>query len=81
MPREAGGGRATIQVWDGLVRLLHWTLAASFLGAYALEDSRDLHETLGWIAVSAVAVMLSKIMIIRPSAVNRRQKRWSPETR
>jgi cytochrome b len=56
MPREAGGGRATIQIWDGLVRLLHWTLAASFLGAYALEDSRDLHETLGWIAVSAVAV-------------------------
>ena len=38
------------------MRLLHWTLAASFLGAYALADWRDLHETLGWIAVSAALV-------------------------
>lgn len=55
MPAEAGVSR-TIPVWDTLVRLLHWTLAVSFLGAYALEDSRDLHETLGWIAFSAVLV-------------------------
>jgi cytochrome b len=46
----------TIPVWDPLVRVLHWTLAAGFLGAFLLSSPRDLHETLGWIAVSAVAV-------------------------
>jgi len=55
MSGEAGK-TGTILVWDGLVRLLHWTLAASFLGAYALADWRDLHEALGWIAVSAALV-------------------------
>lgn len=57
MPGEAGAG-ASVPVWDPLVRLLHWTLAAGFLGAYAIERPRDLHETLGWIAVAAVAVRL-----------------------
>lgn len=56
MPGEAGG--ASVPVWDPLVRLLHWVLAAGFLGAWALERPRDLHETLGWIAVAAVAVRL-----------------------
>jgi cytochrome b len=52
------GGPASVPVWDPLVRLLHWTLAVSFLGAYALNDSRDLHETLGWVAFFAVLVRL-----------------------
>ena len=47
---------ATVPVWDPLVRILHWVLAAGFLGAFVLDSPRDLHETLGWIAVAAVAV-------------------------
>ena len=46
----------TIPVWDPLVRVLHWTLAAGFLGAFLFSSPRDLHETLGWTAVGAVAV-------------------------
>jgi cytochrome b len=48
-----------VGVWDPLVRILHWTLAIAFLGAYALESPRDLHETLGWTAVAAVVVRIA----------------------
>ena len=47
-----------IGVWDPLARVFHWTLAASFLGAFLSEDTRTLHETLGWIAFAAVGVRL-----------------------
>lgn len=59
MPADMARGPtapATVPVWDPLLRLLHWTLAAGFLGAFLLDSPRDLHETLGWIAVGAVAV-------------------------
>lgn len=47
---------ATVRVWDPLVRILHWTLAVGFLGAFFLEGPRSLHESLGWIAVGAAAL-------------------------
>jgi cytochrome b len=50
VPEAAG----RVRVWDPLVRALHWTLAVSFLGAYGLEDTRDAHETLGYVALAAV---------------------------
>jgi cytochrome b len=49
---------AEVRVWDPVVRLFHWTLAAAFFGASILESPRALHETLGWIAGGAVAVRL-----------------------
>lgn len=54
----AAGARAGLRVWDPLLRVLHWTLAAGFLGAYVFDEPRDLHETLGWIAAAAVAVRI-----------------------
>lgn len=53
---QAHPAPATVRVWDPLVRILHWTLAAGFLGAYFLDRPRDLHETLGWVAVAAVGL-------------------------
>lgn len=53
---EAEAGR--LRVWDPVVRILHWTLAASFLGAFVLDGPRDLHEALGYGAAAAVAVRL-----------------------
>jgi cytochrome b len=53
-----GQGDATIRVWDPLVRVFHWALAASFLGAFLVERPRDLHETLGYVALGAVAIRL-----------------------
>ena len=52
------GGAGTVRVWDPLVRVFHWTLAGSFLGAYALEDPRLLHETLGYVALAAVMIRI-----------------------
>lgn len=54
MQREAGAAPPTVPVWDRLVRLLHWVLAATFLGAFLLESPRDLHEALGWTAFAVV---------------------------
>ena len=56
-PDDAAGA-GEVQVWDPLVRVFHWTLAAAFLGAQLWEDPRALHETLGWIAAGAVAIRL-----------------------
>lgn len=56
---KASGRAREVRVWDPLVRVLHWTLAASFLGAQLWEDPRALHETLGWIAGAAVAIRLA----------------------
>jgi cytochrome b len=54
-PAGASAIPALVPVWDPLVRVLHWTLAAGFLGAFLIDSPRDLHETLGWIAVGAAA--------------------------
>ena len=49
---------AGVRVWDPVVRLFHWSLAAAFLGAFLIERPRDLHEALGYVALGAVAVRL-----------------------
>jgi cytochrome b len=58
---QAGSGAvpASVPVWDPLVRILHWTLAAGFLGAFLAGSPRDLHETLGWTAVGAAAARVA----------------------
>ena len=48
----------TVKVWDWPVRVFHWTLAASVLGAYVTGESEDferLHHTLGWVAAGLIA--------------------------
>ncbi len=55
---ETRKAAATVPVWDPLVRVFHWTLAAAVLGAFFIERPRDLHESLGWIALGAVAVRI-----------------------
>lgn len=49
---------ATVSVWDPLVRILHWTLAASVLGAFLLEDWRSVHKFLGYVALAVVGARL-----------------------
>ena len=48
----------SVKVWDWPVRLFHWTLAASVIGAYVTGESEDferLHHTLGWVAAGLIA--------------------------
>lgn len=54
----SGGDK--VRVWDPLVRLFHWSLAASFLGAYVLgEDGGDWHQTLGYVALGLIAFRMA----------------------
>jgi cytochrome b len=59
--RTAGGrsGARSIAVWDPLVRLIHWGVALTILlnGAIVEEES-NLHEWIGYTAVTLVAVRL-----------------------
>jgi cytochrome b len=49
------------RVWDLPVRVFHWGLAASFVGAYALADTerwRHIHIMLGYTALGLIAFRL-----------------------
>jgi cytochrome b len=57
-PREAT--RATIRVWDPLVRLFHWTLAAGFTVAWATGDELErVHPFAGYLIA---ALLVSRIL-------------------
>lgn len=56
----AAAGRdtaATVKVWDPLLRVLHWSLAAAFLVAYVTgEEAEVLHEMAGYAVLAIVGV-------------------------
>jgi cytochrome b len=50
-----------VRVWDLPVRVFHWTLAASFAGAYLLSESdrwRHVHVMLGYTVLGLIAFRL-----------------------
>jgi len=50
---------ATVKVWDPLVRIFHWSLAASFAVAWLTGDQvMSIHEWAGYAAASLVAFRL-----------------------
>jgi len=54
---------ARIRVWDGLVRALHWTLAAAVATAWSSghwqpRDFDAIHHTAGYVALAAIALRL-----------------------
>ena len=52
---------AMVKVWDWPVRVFHWTLVASVMGAYFTGENEDyerLHQTLGWVAAGLIAFRL-----------------------
>ncbi len=56
MPNESR--RATVLVWDLPLRVFHWLLAGSFVGAFLTAESerwRDVHVVLGYTALAMVA--------------------------
>jgi cytochrome b len=51
--------RGSVKVWDPLVRIFHWSLAAAFFVAYFSEgEPAWLHTRAGYLAVGLVAVRL-----------------------
>lgn len=45
---------ASVKVWDPLVRLIHWALAAAVIFALMSDESRGLHKLAGYLAASLV---------------------------
>lgn len=46
-----------VPVWDIFVRIFHWSLVVSFVGAYFTGDERDLaHEIIGYGVITLVVI-------------------------
>lgn len=72
VPREhrgtSGAGVAAstaVRVWDAVVRLAHWTLAATVLFDWVRDDGDRLHRTVGYVAVGAVVARLLWALLSR----------------
>lgn len=55
---DAGPRSRRVKVWDPLVRLLHWSLAACVFGAFLVEDGDFPHRVLGYAALGLVALRI-----------------------
>lgn len=53
---HADTGPRTVKVWDPLVRLFHWSLAACILGAFLVEEGDTAHQLLGYTALALIAL-------------------------
>jgi cytochrome b len=51
--------RRTLPVWDPLVRVLHWAIAALVLTAFLSSDARHFHMAVGYIAVGLAALRIA----------------------
>ncbi len=49
---------ASVKVWDPLVRLIHWGLAATVIFALMSDESRSLHKLAGYIAAGLVGLRI-----------------------
>lgn len=50
---------AAVPVWDPLVRVLHWTLAAAVIVGYATgDDGGKWHERIGYVALAAAGLRI-----------------------
>jgi cytochrome b len=49
---------ASVRVWDPLVRLIHWALAATVIFALMSDQSRSLHKLAGYIAAGLVLLRI-----------------------
>jgi cytochrome b len=66
------GGLQEIRLWDPVVRICHWVLTVSFLGAWALGEFgpnvMTWHFILGYVALGAIVVRLCWAVVGPPSA-------------
>lgn len=61
--KDAPTAAPTVRVWDGLLRSLHWALAAAVLTAWASghwppANFDDVHHTAGYVAAAVVVLRL-----------------------
>lgn len=65
---EVSRATGSVRVWDALVRLAHWTLAATVAFDLVRDDGDRLHRIVGYVGVGAVAVRLLWALLARNHA-------------
>ena len=48
----------TVQVWDPVVRVFHWTLVTAFATAFLVEEGGRLHDAAGYVVLGLIAIRL-----------------------
>lgn len=57
--RQSAAPTRIVQVWDPLVRLIHWSVVgAVLLNASVIEEESAAHELIGYVAVALVGLRL-----------------------
>lgn len=56
------------EIWDPLVRIIHWSLAILFAVAWASEDLQSLHQPVGFVILGLVAVRVVWGLVGTPHA-------------
>jgi cytochrome b len=54
--RTAVSNVPSVQVWDIVVRVFHWSTVTLFTLAYLIERPRDLHKALGYTLMAILAI-------------------------
>lgn len=58
-PGSDNGAKATVRVWDPLVRVFHWGLVAAFALAWLTADeAQQLHEVSGYVVAGLIGFRL-----------------------
>ncbi|HSY89384.1 MAG TPA: cytochrome b/b6 domain-containing protein [Verrucomicrobiae bacterium] len=47
-----------VKVWDPVVRVFHWSLAAAVMLALISDEDRGLHEAVGYLALALILIRL-----------------------
>jgi cytochrome b len=56
--RRSLGEPASVNVWDPVVRLIHWTLAGAVVLALMSDESRSFHKAVGYVAAGLVLLRI-----------------------
>ena len=63
-----------VRVWDGFVRLFHWSLVALIAGAWLTADGpKVVHERMGYV----IAALIGARVVLRPATAPQRRSRPS----
>jgi cytochrome b len=53
---RTGADAGQVKVWDPVVRVFHWSLAAAVILALISDEDRGLHEAAGYVALALILV-------------------------
>jgi cytochrome b len=56
--RTGADNAGQVKVWDPVVRVFHWSLAAAVMLALISNEDRTLHEAVGYLALALILIRL-----------------------